>query len=109
MVDVTVKRAFFFSRGHKDGIDADNPVPFSNHLDLFITDVALDIVVPASVRVRNNHRIGCNRENLFKPGRVNMGNINNHAEGFAFTYDLATKRCETLSRRTVRCENSAMA
>jgi hypothetical protein len=61
MIDVMVERAFFFSRAHEDGVDADNPAPFTNHLDLFITNVALDVVVPADVRVRHDRRLGCDR------------------------------------------------
>ena len=59
--------------------------------------------------MRHDRRLGYDRENLFKPSRVDVRKINNHAEGFAFTHDLATKRCQTLSRRATRRENSAVA
>src|SRR5260370_41940580 len=98
MIDVMVERAFLFSRAHEDGIDADNPAPFADHSDLFVTNVALDVVVPADVRVRHDRRLGYDRENLFKPGWIDVRKINKHAEGFAFTLDLATKRGQTLSR-----------
>src|SRR6267154_425047 len=109
MIDVMVERALFCSPAHEDGVDADNPAPFTDHPDLFVTDVALDVVVPTDVRVRHDRRLGYDRENLFKPSRVDVRKINNHAEGFAFTHDLATKWCQTISRRAARRENSAVA
>src|SRR5438034_8183983 len=108
MIDVMVERAFFFSRAYKNGIDADYAAPFTDHLNLLITDVAFDVVVAPDVRVRHDGRLCCDAENLFKPSRVDVGKINYHAEGFAFTHDLATKRCQTLSRRAARRENSAV-
>src|SRR6266481_8498649 len=109
MIDVMVERASFFSRAHEDRVDANHSAAFTDHPDLFITDVALDVVVSTDVRVRNDRRLGCDRENLFKPNRVDVRKINNHAEGFAFTHDLATKWCQSLSRRAARRENSAVA
>src|SRR4029077_10036787 len=97
MIDVLVECAFFCSRVHEDGVDADHPAPFANHLGLFITNVALDVVVPADVLVRHDRRLGCDRENLFKPSWIDVRKINNHAEGLALTPDLATKRCQPLS------------
>src|SRR5215472_16655016 len=38
VIDVAIERAFFFSRAHEDGIDADHPAPFTDDLDLFITN-----------------------------------------------------------------------
>ena len=97
MIDVMVERAFFFSRAHEDGVDADHPALFTNHLDLFITDVALDVVVLANVRVGHDWRLCCDRENLFKPCWIDVRKINNHTERLAFAHYLATKRGETLS------------
>src|SRR6476659_877915 len=108
MIDVMVERTFFFSRAHEDGVDADNAAPFTNHPDLFVTDVAFDVVVSADVRVRHDRRLGCDQENLFKASWVDMCKIDNHAEGFALTYDFATNRCQPLSRRTACCKDSAV-
>ena len=109
VIDIVVERALFFSRAHQDGVDTDNPAPFANHLDLFITNVALDVVVPANVRMRYDWRLGCNRENLFKPNRVDVRKINNHAERFTLMHDFVTKRCQPLTRRAARRENSAVS
>src|SRR5205823_13028463 len=95
-------------RAHEDGVDTNYSALCSDHPDLFIANVALDIVVPANVRVRHDGWLGCDREDFFKPSPVNVCKINNHAEGFALTYDLATKQCQTLSRRAARRENSAV-
>ena len=83
MIDIVIECAFFLSRAHEDGVDADNAAPSTNHPDLFVTDVALDVVVSADVRVRHDRRLGCNRENLFKPSRVDVRKINNYAERLA--------------------------
>src|SRR6476659_4090575 len=79
MIDVIVERAFFFSRAHEDGVDADNPAPSTDHPDLFVTNIALDVVVPANVRMRYDRLLGCDRENLFKTSWVDVRKINNHA------------------------------
>src|SRR6267154_4418910 len=109
MIDVMVERAFFFSRAHEDGVDADNPASFTDHPDLFVIDVALDVVVSANVRVRHDGRLCCDGENLVESGGINVRKINDHAERLAFTYDLATKRCQTVSERAARRENSPVA
>src|SRR5262249_39157246 len=109
VIDVPIERAFFRSRAHEDGIYADHPATFSNHLDLFVANIAFDVVVPADVRVRDDGRLRCDRENLVKPGRVYVRKINNHAERFAFTHDVATKRSEPLPWRAARGENSAVS
>src|SRR6188472_830263 len=108
MIDVLVERALFFSWAHEDGVDANHPAPFAYHADLSVTDVAVDIVIPAHVRVRHDRRLGCHREDLFKPSRVDVRKINNYAERFALMHDFATERCQSLSRRAARRENSAM-
>src|SRR5438045_6624492 len=51
VIDVAIECAFFFSRANEDGVDADDAAPFTDHLDLFVANVALDIVIPAYVRV----------------------------------------------------------
>ena len=108
LIDVVVERAFLFSRAHEDGVDTDYSAPCTDLPDLFIANVALDVVVPANVRVRHDGRLYCNRENLFEPCWIDVRKINNHAECLAFTHDFATKRGETIPRRPARCENSAV-
>ena len=51
VIDVTIQSAFFCSRAHENGVDADHSAAFTDHLDLFITDVAFDVVVSANIRV----------------------------------------------------------
>jgi len=109
MIDVPVECALFFFRAHEDGVNAHNAAPFTDHPDLFVTDVALDIVVSTDIRVRYDRLLGCDRENLFKTSWVDVRKINNHAEGFALTHDLATKWCQSIRRRAARGENSAVA
>src|SRR5919106_1587970 len=96
VIDVPIHRAFFFSWAHEDRIDADHAAPFTNHFDLFITNVALDIVISADVRVRHDRRVCCKRENLCKAGGVDVRKINHHAERLTFTHYIPTKCGETL-------------
>ena len=51
MIEVVIERALFFSWAHEDGVDADDPAPFTDHPDLFVTDVALDVVIPSRTRM----------------------------------------------------------
>src|SRR5262245_25726463 len=51
VIDVPIERALFFSRAHENGVGADHSATLTDHFDLFITDVALNVVVPADIRV----------------------------------------------------------
>src|SRR4029077_11410452 len=79
MIDVVIERALFFSRAHENAVGADHSAPLTDHFDLFITNVAFDVVVPADIRVRHDWRLCCDRENLFKPGWIDVRTIKNHA------------------------------
>src|SRR5262249_10254530 len=98
MIDVVVERAFFFFRAHQDGIDADHSMPFTNHLDLFIADIALDVVISAKVRMRHDRRLCCDRENLFEPNWIDVREIDNYSKCLAFMQTLAAKSGEPLPR-----------
>jgi hypothetical protein len=43
--------------------------------------------------VRNDERFGCQIDNLFEAGRIDVGKIDNQAELFAFADKIATKWC----------------
>ena len=65
VIDIAIERAFFCSRADQDRIYADHSAPFADHLDLFITDVAFDVVIAAGVSVGHNRRLcGESREFL---------------------------------------------
>ena len=51
VIDITIERALFFPRANEDGINADHAAPFADHLDLLVTDVALDVVIVADIGV----------------------------------------------------------
>jgi hypothetical protein len=63
----------------------------ADHPDLFIGDVALDIVKFPGVRVRNNERLRRQIDNLFEAGRIDVGKIDNDAESLALADKIATK------------------
>src|SRR5262249_39863894 len=91
VIDVTIQGAFFFPRAHQHGIHANHTAPFADHLDLRVTDVALDVVITADVCVRHDGWLGRQRQNLVKPGCIDMREINNDAEPLAFAHHVAPK------------------
>mgnify|MGYP001791821798 CR=1 FL=1 len=109
VVDVVIERAFFGSRAHENGIDADHSVTCPNHLDLFVTNVALDVVIATDVGVGHNRRLCCERENFLKPGWVYVSKFDNHAERLTFAHYIAAKRGQTLRWRAACREDSAVA
>src|SRR3954452_2907576 len=58
MVDVTIERRFFLVRADQDRVDADYAAARANRLNLFVSNVPLDVVKFSRVRVRNDHRPG---------------------------------------------------
>src|SRR6267142_4313628 len=100
VIDVAIEGAFFFLWAHQYGINADHAAPFADHLDLLVTDIALDIVIFSGVRMRNDRRLGRYRQNVLKPGGTDMRKIDNHPERFALTDDVAAERGQSVARRT---------
>src|SRR5438552_18593348 len=109
VIDVTIHRAFFFSRAHQQGIHTDYTAPFADHFDLCITDVALNIVIAPNIRVRHDGWLFCNRENFVKPRWIDVREINNDAEPLAFAYHVAPKASSTVRCRTGCRKASAMS
>src|SRR6266571_1437554 len=79
VIDVTIHGALFFPEAHQHGIYADYAAAFADHLDLLITNVALDVVIAADICVRHDGWLCCNRQNFVKPSWVDMCEINYHA------------------------------
>src|SRR5262245_49286659 len=98
VIDVTIQSALFCSRAHENGVGADHSAAFTDHLDLFITDVAFDVVVSANIRVWHDWRLCCDRENLFKSGWIDVRKINDYTERLALLDHFATERSQTFSR-----------
>src|SRR5437762_6183910 len=88
MIDVAIECAFFLSRAHKDRVDADDSAPVTDHLNLFVTNVALDIVIPAYVRVRHYWWLCCAGENLLEAGWIDVREINNYTKSLALKQQL---------------------
>jgi hypothetical protein len=91
VIDVTIHRAFFFSWTDQHGINADYTAPLADQLDLFVTDVALDIVIATNICVRHDGRSCCNRQNFVEPGWIDVRKINDHAETLGFANHVAPK------------------
>src|SRR5947208_7811637 len=107
VIGETIECAFFLSRANEDGVVADDAARFTDHLVLFVANVALYIVIPAYVRVGHNGRLRCDAENLVKPGWIDVREINHYPKRLAFAHYIPTKRSENLWGRAAVRENTA--
>src|SRR5438034_8443199 len=84
VIDVTIHGALFFPGAHQHGIYADDAAAFTDHLDLLIANVALDVVIAADICVRHDGRLCNDGQNFVKTGWVDVCKINDHAKLLAF-------------------------
>src|SRR6266487_835145 len=54
VIDVTIESRFLLLRANEYRVDADDAATRADHFDLFIADVAFDVVKIPRVRVRND-------------------------------------------------------
>ena len=59
--------------------------------------------------MRDDERLRGQTDNLFKAFRIDVGKIDQDAEPFAFTDEVAPKSSETIARRATRRKNAAAA
>ena len=109
VIDVAIESRLFLTRTYQHGINANDSVPFANHFDLLIADVALDIIVFARVGVRNNYWSGGVFQNVVEARRVYVRKIENQAEAFAFPDQLTAEAGQSFGRRSGRRKNTATA
>ncbi len=107
MIDISIQGGFFFSRANQDGVDANDATAFAHQLDLFVANVALEVVITARVGVRNDERPGRHRAEIVEAPRINMREVEEKAELFAGVDEIATKRGQAFVRRPAWRENSA--
>src|ERR1700720_4367075 len=96
MIDIPVERRLLLAWTHEHGIDPDDAAPFTNHPDLFVTRIAFDVVIPPRIAVGHDERSRRERENLIEAHRVNVGEINHHAERFTGLNQVAPKAGQTI-------------
>src|SRR5215472_11479552 len=58
VIDVPIQDAFVRSGAHEDGIYTDHSASLTDYPNLFITNVALDVVIVAGVRMGDDRRLG---------------------------------------------------
>src|SRR5215471_16472797 len=92
VVDVTIKRRFFFVRANKNGIYADYAATGADHFDLVIADVSFHVIETPHVCVRNDDGPVRQRANFFEPGCVDVGEIEQNAKAITLGDELATER-----------------
>src|SRR6266498_496416 len=100
VIDIAIERAFLFFGTHEYCINADHAAPFADHLDLLVSNVALDIVEFSRVRMGNDRRLGRYRQNVLKSGGTDMRKIDDHPERFALADHVAAERGQSVTRRT---------
>src|ERR1700676_5365766 len=104
-----IERALFLVRADQDRVYADYAAALADHFDLFVADVALDVVELARVGVRDDQRFRRKIDNLFEAFRVDVGKIDENIEPLAFAHEIAPKTGESIPRRAARCKNAAAA
>src|SRR5439155_22974458 len=75
MIDITVQRGLLLCGTDQDRIDTNDAPALTDHFDLLVADVALNIVKFSGVRVRNNQRLRCEVDNLFEARWIDVGKV----------------------------------
>src|ERR1044071_4684987 len=83
VIDISVDRCLLFAWTHQHRVDSNNAAPLTDHPDLFVTEIALDIVITPGIAVGDDERPGRLRENIFEARWINVGKVNNNAKCFA--------------------------
>ena len=83
VIDIPVDGCLLLAWTHQHRVDSYNAAPLTNHPDLFVTDIALDIVISPRIAVGDDERSGRVRKNIFEARWINMSEINDDAECFA--------------------------
>ena len=58
VIDIPIERRLFLFRADEDRVDPNDATARTNHFDLLVAHVALDVVKAARVRVRDDERFG---------------------------------------------------
>src|SRR4030095_6986032 len=91
VIDITIDRARLRIRTNENRIYADNAVTFSDHRDLFVGDVALDIIKLSHVSVRNNERFARKIDNVLESLWINVCQVDDDTEPLALAHKVATE------------------
>ena len=98
MIDIVVESALFCFWTYEDRVNANHPAPFPDHFDLVVADVALDIIIPPGIGVRNNGWLCHDRQNVVETGWIDVSQIDDHAERFTFSHQVLTELAKTVRR-----------
>ena len=109
MIDITIDRARLRVWANENRIEPDHAAALTNDLDLFVGDVALDVVKLSRVGVRNNERFARQIDNVLESPWVNVRKIDEDAEPLALAHQVAAEICQAVAWRTARLENPAAA
>ena len=91
MIDITIEGRFLLFRTNENGVHPDDAPASADHFDLFVTDVALNVVVTTNIGVGNNQRPFRQAADLFKTSGVDVGQVEDDPEAFALRNQLAPK------------------
>src|SRR5260370_18398768 len=109
VINIMIERTVWRIRINQKRIDSDNAAALADRFDLLVADVAFDVVKFSRVRVRNDEWLGRKSNDVLKPFWVNMGQINDNTEPFAFAHDVATEGGKPVARRTAGRKNPTAA
>src|SRR5204862_6417676 len=80
-----------------------------HHSYLFVADVAPDMIVFPIIAVRDNYGPGGVCHNVIEPGGIDVREIEDHAEPFAFSDQFTSELGQSFGRRSCRRKDSAAA
>src|SRR2546423_5463405 len=109
MVDVTIEGRFLLVRTNEHRVNPDHSIARADRFDLFVGDVAFDVVIFPRVRMRDDDRLRCYLDDVVEAGRTDVSEVDDDTEFFAFANDIAAKRRESAAWRTTRGEEPAIA
>src|ERR1700730_15079172 len=107
MIDVMIDRTLLWVSADQDRVNADNAAALPHNLDLLVSDVPLDIVKLTGVSMRHDERLAGEADDVLEPLGVDMCQIENHPQPFAFAYQVPSKGGEPIPGRARSCENPA--
>src|SRR2546426_8792984 len=109
VIDIPVDGCLLLTWADQHGVDSDYPAALTNHPDLFVTDIALDVVTSPRIAVGDDERPGRVRKNIFEARWINVSEINDDAECFALLQQVAPEAGQTIAGGAARRESATRA
>src|SRR3954451_3154231 len=92
VIDIMIDRALLFVRTDENRVYTDHATPFPNQPDLFVANVAFNVIKLPNVRVRNDQRFARKIDNLFESFRIDVGEIEDDPEALTLADNIPSER-----------------